>query len=240
MSVGPETVQGRRRYVLYVGPRGAAKFSSLRTLQRELASDDEPLQLWRAGGDNIVAFLDPGEADDEASISPRGAILALAIPGEAESPANEELLLGIADAVVFVDDSRNPGGKESLDALQRLSSQLDAGRSRGIEFHLQSALSPERAAKVFRDQIRRWNPSLYLEEDPQSSALDVFQALRRAFAASVVDEDATESPLRSGDGIALDGWAPPARNRLTRRGLLLVLILIGFLLALLIRLSISG
>ena len=89
--------------VFYGGDEGATKFATIRSLHESLCGDDGAISVVHAGGDRIVSFrhrprfVEPLFGLDVS-------VEMITIPGPLTSPANAELLMGVADAVIYLDD----------------------------------------------------------------------------------------------------------------------------------------
>ena len=110
--------------ILYVGRKESTKFAVMRAIQDQLKSKAEDhLLVLHAGGDRVVSFRhDLGT--DQRLYDLSLAFDLLTIPGELKTPANEELLLRAADAIVWLDDGDPSGADECFSQCERVLGRL--------------------------------------------------------------------------------------------------------------------
>lgn len=87
--------------VLYAGDDGATKFATIRSLHESLSGGS--INVLHAGGDRVVMFRHRPRVV-EPLFGLDVSVETLTIPGRLRCPANAELLMSVADAVIYLDD----------------------------------------------------------------------------------------------------------------------------------------
>ena len=163
--------------IVFVGGEEATKFAALRQLHEGLDDNADDLTVIHAGGERIVGFKqDLGGGDRLFGMNVT--LHAVTRPGQQHSPANDVLLLGAADAVVFLDD-RDPRNESAAKHFGHLLEQLKGLNRRPEELPLFIhcyADGPVNRKKVFRRLSQAWKPAFFMSQDDSIGIIEVFSA----------------------------------------------------------------
>ncbi len=169
--------------ILYLGRRESTKFAVMRAVQEQLSSKEEDhLLVLHAGGDRVVSFRhDLG--NDQRLYDLGLAFDLLTIPGVMKTPANEELLLRAADAIVWLDDGEPAGADDCVSQCERVLDRLATLR-RGpddLPFFVQGYEDAMRGAgRRYRRLAGGWRPSVRGLREGGPTAADVVRDVEAA------------------------------------------------------------
>lgn len=147
--------------VLYAGDDGATKFATIRSLHESLCEQDENINVLHAGGDRIVSFRHRPRLV-EPLFGLNVAVETLTIPGRLRCPANAELLIGVADAVVYLDDrSHREDDDVVAERFERFVTRLESARSeRDVPFWVQCYSDGSETRRDLFERDGDWNPRI--------------------------------------------------------------------------------
>ena len=166
--------------VLYAGDDGATKFATIRSLHESLCDQGETIKVLHAGGDRIVSFRHRPRLV-EPLFGLDVSVEAITIPGRLRCPANAELLLSVADAVVYLDDRSHTESEEVVaERFERFVGQLASSRSNtDIPFWVQCyADGPSTRRELFQGD-RPWEPDVAVLE-PEARPRAVYERVQDA------------------------------------------------------------
>lgn len=151
--------------VLYAGDDGATKFATIRSLHESLCDQGETIKVLHAGGDRIVSFRHRPRLV-EPLFGLDVSVEAITIPGRLRCPANAEILLSVADAIVYLDDRSHAESEDTV--AQRFESfvgQLSSSRSNSdIPFWVQCYADGPSSRHGLFETSGDWEPDVAVLE----------------------------------------------------------------------------